>query len=62
MAGDDIVAVVYDFVTRDVISVTTNTTGPPLLESGQECIIVSMEYYNRFPDEASFLDAVMSGG
>ena len=55
------VAVVYVFETKEVISVSVGGEGPPLLEDGQECIVTTMDYYNRFATEQDFLDAILGG-
>ena len=56
------VAVIYNSDTLDVISVQTdveiNVTGPPILDAGQDCVVTSMEFYDRFASEEEFLAAL----
>lgn len=57
----DAVAVVYVFETGEVVSISIGGEGPPPLDAGQDCIVTSLEYYNRFASEEDFLAAVMAG-
>ena len=54
------VAVVFDFETKEVISVTIGGEGSPAMDAGQECILVAKEFYDRFSSEDDFLAAVMA--